>query len=327
MPARLSQEEVERRIQSLKDRGIGLLSEYAGSSNKCKFICLKPECSSEWATTFSSVYTHGDGCAVCSGKRLNIDKCQDLLNQKNVRLISDFTKVKDVHEFACTTCLHKWSQVLKNAIKNKNGCPNCYRKNRGKALRISAEEIVNRKDQLRYRGIELISEYKGSLQKHDFRCLLKTCGYRWKATFCQVYSEGTSCPKCKGKRPTEEDKLRHESNKILRKRLSNISNRKNISKPYKSRDGKDNELLAFFANQYAQFISDNPKPKSKNWELDHIIPISLFDHTDMEQMKLCWHQNNLQWLEKTVNAKKHNHLLTGYFTTWHYEVLEKLGIQ
>jgi hypothetical protein len=45
------------------------------------------------------------------------------------------------------------------------------------------------------------------------------------------------------------------------------------------------------------------------WHIDHIIPCSLFDLTDSEQQKKCFHYTNLQPLWAIENIKKSNKLI------------------
>ena len=45
------------------------------------------------------------------------------------------------------------------------------------------------------------------------------------------------------------------------------------------------------------------------YETDHIIPLSLFDHNDPEQIKKAWSHKNLQWLRKEINLWKGNRFI------------------
>jgi len=40
------------------------------------------------------------------------------------------------------------------------------------------------------------------------------------------------------------------------------------------------------------------------WHVDHIIPVALFDQSDAEQRRRCWHWTNLQPLEAKANLEK-----------------------
>ena len=44
----------------------------------------------------------------------------------------------------------------------------------------------------------------------------------------------------------------------------------------------------------------------KTWQIDHIIPQSLFDFSDPKQVKKCWHYTNLQPLWAIDNMRKGN---------------------
>jgi hypothetical protein len=71
------------------------------------------------------------------------------------------------------------------------------------------------------------------------------------------------------------------------------------------------ELLGCTLDQLKQYIETLFKPgmtwgnHSKfGWHLDHIIPCSSFDLTDVEQQKKCFHYTNLQPLWAKDNIKK-----------------------
>ena len=42
------------------------------------------------------------------------------------------------------------------------------------------------------------------------------------------------------------------------------------------------------------------------WHIDHIIPVSKFDHFDKRQVRQCWHFTNLEPLEAKANISKSN---------------------
>jgi hypothetical protein len=71
------------------------------------------------------------------------------------------------------------------------------------------------------------------------------------------------------------------------------------------------ELLGCTMDQLKQYIETLFKPGMTwgnhgkfGWHLDHIIPCSSFDLTDVEQQKKCFHYTNLQPLWAKDNIKK-----------------------
>ena len=43
---------------------------------------------------------------------------------------------------------------------------------------------------------------------------------------------------------------------------------------------------------------------SGEWQCDHVLPVSSFDHADPEQQKICWHYSNTQPLWSEDNKAK-----------------------
>jgi hypothetical protein len=71
-------------------------------------------------------------------------------------------------------------------------------------------------------------------------------------------------------------------------------------------------LIGCTVQECKQYLESqfNPEMNWENhgivWEIDHIKPCILFDLTDIEQQKLCFHYTNLQPLFKTENRQKYN---------------------
>ena len=47
-----------------------------------------------------------------------------------------------------------------------------------------------------------------------------------------------------------------------------------------------------------------PPNDGKVYHIDHILPVSAFDLTNPEHIRLCWHPDNLRWLEAKENIIK-----------------------
>jgi len=80
---------------------------------------------------------------------------------------------------------------------------------------------------------------------------------------------------------------------------------KHYSKTGKIRSSKE------YGINYKKIIEHlKPFPKDiSKYEVDHIIPLSLFDHNDPEQIKKAWAPENLQWLTKEINMWKGSRLI------------------
>jgi len=58
-----------------------------------------------------------------------------------------------------------------------------------------------------------------------------------------------------------------------------------------------------------EHLNSTKKPDwDDNLHIDHIIPSSLFDHTNEEEIKKCWNWRNLRYLPAKENTSKQDSL-------------------
>jgi len=70
-----------------------------------------------------------------------------------------------------------------------------------------------------------------------------------------------------------------------------------------TKNGKTKILKEYGINIQSIFEKlGNPPQDGKFYHIDHIFPVSAFDLNNPEHIKLCWHPNNLQWLEASENC-------------------------
>lgn len=315
----VSKKVASKRVAELEERNIKLMSPFTGMSHKHDFACLID--SYQWSTVFASVYTSGNGCSICSGMRVTkseIEKRNATFKLRNILCLEDYKGALKKHNFLCLAidCNHEWSATFDGVTRGK-GCPVCS------GYLILPETTETRILELRIeRNIQLLEPYKGTQYKHWFKCLLDD--HKWQAEFACVYSSKQGCPKCGGQALTDEERKNSNIHRKIRNNIASRFYRGYIdAKPYKT-NNQYNWMINYAMSQY-KFLPPIPNDEEK-WEVDHIIPVSWFDAHDIEQLKLCWHKNNLRWLTRRENTSKGNRIRPqdlGVFTDWHYSACKK----
>lgn len=333
MPSTLTAEELQKRISFVENKNIKIISKVKTIKGIIKVKCGNLTCDNIWESSLERLYNQKTNvCRQCSftkgsSKRiLPESEIKIRLTKLNIKLLSNFTKCKDKHKLLCLVpnCNNIWEANLSNIFNNK-GCPKCGIRKSASAKKLNQEIIESRIKELRKRNIQLISPFTKMKDKHTFKCLLD--GFEWRTSFDTVWRED-GCPKCRGYHKTEEEKMRVKAHAIVRNALAKLYIKgKTVTKVYKNEDGGYNEILSYGSNQVAIFMKRHPKPLIGDWQLDHIIPVSWFDPYDINQLKLCWHHNNFQWLTASENASKNNRVrpidVKQCFTDWHYQTITK----
>lgn len=68
------------------------------------------------------------------------------------------------------------------------------------------------------------------------------------------------------------------------------------------------EYINYFKKNYKKELEDY-LTSPKKWAIDHIIPCSLYNFTDLEEIKKCWNPRNLRIISKKENSDKKDNLI------------------
>jgi len=84
-----------------------------------------------------------------------------------------------------------------------------------------------------------------------------------------------------------------------------------------------NNLRRWFEFQFSEGISwDN---FGKSWQLDHIIPVTYFDHSQEDELKMCWNFTNLRVELFQLNKDRGNRVDILGSKAYFKELLERTG--
>ena len=90
----------------------------------------------------------------------------------------------------------------------------------------------------------------------------------------------------------------------------NLRHRLSVAFRYYSTTGKLKKAEEYGIDYKAIIEHLGPMPTDgKDYQIDHIIPLSRFDFNDLEQVRLAFSPENHQWLTSEENQKKGNKLL------------------
>ncbi len=96
---------------------------------------------------------------------------------------------------------------------------------------------------------------------------------------------------------------------VLRKRIWSALRNNKTRKTTKSKILLGCEITEFKKYLQLKFKAGMSWSNYGKWEIDHIVPCSMFDLKDEYQQKLCFNYSNCQPLWKTENRKKKDKIL------------------
>jgi hypothetical protein len=208
-------------------------------------------------------------------------KCKRLLSIKN------FTKKsssKDGLDWWCKKCNNKYKKEYKEKNREKvNKRKRLWRqKNKDRVNEEKRKQYPKNRDAILYRRRNKTEEEKVEIREKN---------KLWRKNNKEKYNLSYN------KWQKEKYHNDHKFKMICNLRSSLYQFLKNTKTKSSNEYGID----------FKKIIDRLGPPPNQNSSIDHIMPCSLFDHTNYFHIWMCWHPDNFQWLGISDNIRKNNY--------------------
>ena len=180
------------------------------------------------------------------------------------------------------------------------------------------QEHKERKAEYREEHKERIAEYHKKYRKENKERVVEK-NKKWREKNAEYgkkhYEENTEYYK-KYYEENKEQRNEHQKNRM--KNDENFRIRKCLSAALaitlkKSNTTKKNKTMTYVGCSKEELLLHLKSTKKTEWQneklhIDHIIPCSLYDHTDEDEIYKCWNWRNLRYLPEKENISKGNKL-------------------
>ena len=169
--------------------------------------------------------------------------------------------------------------------------------NKERLSKRSKEYYQNNKEKILGKTKEYYQQNKESKREYDkkYRKLNKEKIKEYKKNY-SLKEENRERVNKNARERTKSD-FRFKLIMNIRTSVSNAFRKQGLSKNKKlNKYGIDTQLIIEKLG--------TPPQDGKSYHIDHIFPVSAFDLNNPEHIRLCWHPDNLQWLESIKNIKK-----------------------
>ena len=178
-------------IKDLKDHAKSLGGECLSvqyKNNKTKYLwqCKKGH---QWSANWSNVHNHNQWCPQCVRCTYTIkDLQQHAINKGGLCLSREYTHMGALYEWSCEqghVWQASWESIQETSNKKGTWCPYCARRS------FTLKDLIDYAAS--HEGICLSLEYTNSNHKYKWKC---KHGHQWRASWAQMVSYETWCPKC-----------------------------------------------------------------------------------------------------------------------------------
>lgn len=273
--------------------------------------------------------------------------CSKCKESKSLDCFSDCKNAVDGKQWNCKECKKAYKQQHKDYIaehqkKYRQENAKTITEKRKIYYQNNSEQIKKTHQQYRIKNKEIISQKHKSYRKANPEKIKETSRLykiknREKILIASKEYREKNKDKIKEYRNRPEVIDRSKANKLKNKNKINANKkykeklRRNIDPTYKlitnqrtritgilkkHKTNKTLDLLGCSAQFLRKYIEDKflegmnwDNYGKYGWHVDHILPCSSFDLTDIEQQKICFHYTNLQPLWAIDNLKKSNKII------------------
>lgn len=293
---------IEMIRETFTSEGFQLLDdEYKGSEHKYRFICPQGH---NHSVSWNHWLNSGSRCLHCSHSAPpDVEMIRDALADEGYTLTSGYKNAKTKIKFICPEG-HDHSIEWNNWLSNGQRCGKCFGAN--------PASIDDVRKAFEAEGYELMNDnYENSKSYLDFIC---PKGHQYRTTWQLWKDQGCRCGICHQERKYSDIYTKSPYIRIIDRswRLT----KKKVSEIRKMLDGRvEIEAIGeLYEESKRQYRRGNGI-----YAVDHQIPLSWFDHNNVDEVIAAWSLTNLRLITAIENQLKGSRLTP--------EVLERIVME
>lgn len=234
-------------------------------------------------------------------KRYTLEEVRQMFSNRNWVLLSDSYINSTTHLIALCNKGHEVRVTLDSF--RSNGCKICYDLVRGQKVgrALRKQDPVEFVESLGYKPLEPYVNNGTSKDGKKWK-LLCPKGHIWEVNY-NAFQKGTRCGICHSKKHYSKDlsvggKAYLRVKDRIRTSLNSQFNHTTFWDIY------DSGMIRSLSDPI-EYLYETCR---SGYVVDHIVPFSWFSSSSFDEMKYCWHPDNLRQLSYQENIRKRNSL-------------------
>ena len=344
-----TKEDFNRRLIE-KGIPVEMTSEYIDMRYVSQFRCLNENCKHCWLAITNNVWQRASKCEMCDDKRTTEEYENNYLKGTNIGVMEEYAGFKVPIKHYCKNegCVAELVISPCNMIARINKCDNkmmCCEECKIKEIKSITHKVCTGPCR-RYLPIDDFATEKNNISGKS--CICKMCRKEHQKLWAREWRKNNpEESKRKKKEYDEKNKDRNRSyhkkknqqqgvkdrrNKRNRERLKTDINYKIIRRLRRSflsaldtnsKNGRHvKDLLCMPIENFKKLI-ESMFTEGMTWDnihMDHYIPVNNFNHSDPEQVKMCWHWSNFRPMFGYDNQSKTDTLPDDFIEgTWKWQ--------